>query len=174
VTQHPDDGVLHALLDGEIRAAELPAIEAHLRSCATCVARLEEARSFRDEAERLVGEIELPAPELPIQATGVAARPLPPRRVHLRPLAYAATLLAALGLGYGARGWLGSSGGGATTTAADLAAAPVAPSESSLADMVSRFSRLAVDVPGLRELELNPVVVDEEGSTAVDARGMVA
>jgi len=37
-----------------------------------------------------------------------------------------------------------------------------------------RFSRLAVDVPGLRELELNPVVVDEEGSTAVDARGMVA
>ncbi|MEK7372105.1 MAG: acetate--CoA ligase family protein [candidate division NC10 bacterium] len=43
-----------------------------------------------------------------------------------------------------------------------------------LADMVSRFSRLAVDVPGLRELELNPVVVDEEGATAVDARGMVA
>jgi acetyltransferase len=43
-----------------------------------------------------------------------------------------------------------------------------------LADMVSRFSRLAVDVPGLLELELNPVVADEEGSTAVDARGMVA
>lgn len=138
MTQHPDDGVLHALLDGEIRAAELPAIEAHLRSCATCVARLEDARSFRDEAERLVGEIDLPAQELPIQATAVAVTPRPPRRLHLRPLAYAATLLTALGLGYGARGWLGSSGGAATTTATDLTAAPAAPSESSLADMVSR------------------------------------
>jgi hypothetical protein len=148
VTQHPDDGILHALLDGEIRAAELPAIEAHLRSCATCVARLEDARSFRDEAERLVGEIELPAQELLSQATVVAAPRRPPRRLHLRPLAYAAMLLAALGLGYGARGWLGSSGGGATTPAADLAAAPVAPSESSLADMVSRTTNESPPVEG--------------------------
>ena len=142
--QHPDDGVLHALLDGEIRAAELPAIEAHLRGCTACLTRLEEARAFRDEAERLVGEI-----ELPVEEALVAAAPAPPaarsRRLHLRPLAYAATLLAALGLGYGIRGWSGSPRSTAAAPAASpgsLEAAPVAPSESSLADMVSRVETL--------------------------------
>jgi hypothetical protein len=140
VIQHPDDGVLHALLDGEIRAAELPAIEAHLRSCTACLTRLEEARAFRDEAERLVGEIELPA-----EVTAFAAAPASPagrpRRLHLRPLAYAATLLAALGLGYGTRGWVAAPRDLPAAPAenpAALAAAPVAPSESSLADMVRR------------------------------------
>jgi hypothetical protein len=140
VIQHPDDGVLHALLDGEIRAAELPGIEAHLRSCTACLTRLEEARAFRDEAERLVGEI-----ELPVQETAFAAAPASPaarpRRLHLRPLAYAATLLAALGLGYGTRGWVTAPRSNPAAPAerpAALAAAPVAPSDSSLADMVSR------------------------------------
>lgn len=139
---HPDDGVLHALLDGEIRAAELPGIEAHLRSCTACLTRLEEARAFRDEAERLVGEIELPVEEAHV-AAAPAARP---RRLHLRPLAYAATLLAALGLGYGIRGIGGSFRSPAAApaaTQASLEAAPVAPSESSLADMVSRAETLA-------------------------------
>lgn len=143
MTQHPDDGVLHALLDGEIRAAELPAIEAHLRSCAACLTRLEEARGFRDEADRLVGEIELPVHE---QASAAApgsgpAPSRPPRRVQVRPLAFAATLITALGLGYGMRGVVGSPRVGATGPVAEpaaLEAAPVAPSESSLTDLVSR------------------------------------
>lgn len=141
---HPDDGVLHALLDGEIRAAELPAIEAHLRSCTACLTRLEEARVFRDEADRLVGEIELPVQEQAV-ATVPASPPARPRRLHVRPLAFAATLLAALGLGYGMRGWVGSPQSTATApgaTSSALEAAPVAPSESSLADLVSRSETL--------------------------------
>lgn len=74
------------------------------------------------------------------------------------------------------------SPGEALEMLAELRMAPVlggirgrpAANRQALADMVSRFSRLAVDVPGLLELELNPVVADEEGATAVDARGMVA
>jgi hypothetical protein len=142
VIQHLDDGVLHALLDGEIRAAELPAIEAHLRSCTACLTRLEEARAFRDEAERLVGAIELPVPETSLAVASTQASPAErPRRLHLRPLAYAATLLVALGLGYGTRGWVAAPRTIPAAPAerpAALAAAPVAPSESSLADMVSR------------------------------------
>jgi hypothetical protein len=151
VIPHPDDGVLHALLDGEIRAADLPAIEAHLRSCTACLTRLEEARAFRDEADRLVGEIELPVPETSVAVASTQASPVArSRRLHLRPLAYAATLLAALGLGYGMRGWGGSPRNIAADPAASpasLEAVPAAPSESSLADMVSR----AESLPARRE-----------------------
>ncbi len=41
-----------------------------------------------------------------------------------------------------------------------------------LAELTSRFSRLAADVPALVEVEINPLVVDERGATAADARGM--
>jgi hypothetical protein len=138
VTQHLDDGVLHALLDGEIPAAELSATETHLQSCAACLTRLEEARAFRDEAERLVGAIELPLPLEGGAAAAPTAATLPrrPRRVHLRPLAYAATLIVALGLGYGMRGWVSVPEVSSRPSAGTLAAAPVAPSESSLADLV--------------------------------------
>ncbi len=104
MTQHLEEGVLHGLLDGEISAAELAPVNAHLAGCAECRARLEEARAFRDEAERLVSAIEVPADVSP-PADVVAIRR--PRRVPLRTMAYAATLVAALGLGYGARGWVG-------------------------------------------------------------------
>jgi hypothetical protein len=171
VIQHPDDGVLHALLDGEIRAAELPAIEAHLRGCTACLTRLEEARAFRDEADRLVGEIELPVPETAVAAASAtpAARP---RRLQLRPLAYAATLLAALGLGYGIRGWGGSprsTSAAPAPTSASLEAAPAAPSESSLADMVSRAETL----PQRREEDHSPIVNVSPNVPAADTASRV-
>jgi acetyltransferase len=39
-----------------------------------------------------------------------------------------------------------------------------------LAQMISRFSTMAADVPELAELEINPLVVDAKGAVAVDAR----
>ena len=51
---HLDEGVLHAMLDGEIESAELRAIEAHLAGCGTCGARLEEARRFKDESLTMI------------------------------------------------------------------------------------------------------------------------
>jgi acetyltransferase len=40
-----------------------------------------------------------------------------------------------------------------------------------LAGLVSRFSRIAVDVPDLAELEINPLLVGATGRPALDARG---
>ena len=40
-----------------------------------------------------------------------------------------------------------------------------------LADAICRFGALAVAVPELAELEINPLVVGAEGVEALDARG---
>ena len=108
---HLEDGVLHALLDGEIPSSELAPIQAHLEGCAECRARLEEERAIRGEADGLVGALEVPpASEGSGPAGGgrggagarrARARPLPFRG---RDLAWAATIVVAAGLGYAARG----------------------------------------------------------------------
>ncbi len=97
---HLEEGVLHALLDGEIASAELPPIQAHLATCAECRASLDEARALRGEAEALVETIQLPE-----ETAGAAAprlRPTP-RPAWGRRLAWAASLLLAAGLGYTVR-----------------------------------------------------------------------
>ena len=43
-----------------------------------------------------------------------------------------------------------------------------------LADTVSRFSRLAFDVPSLLELEINPLLAGTTGARALDVRGQIS
>ena len=43
-----------------------------------------------------------------------------------------------------------------------------------LAEVISRFARLAVDFPDLGEIELNPLVAGPDGVVAVDARATLA
>lgn len=45
---------------------------------------------------------------------------------------------------------------------------------SALEDLLQRVARLAVDVPALVELDINPLIVSPEGAIAVDARARVA
>jgi len=97
---HLEEGLLHALLDGEIASDELPPIQAHLAGCTECRARLEQERRLLAEAEGLVEVLEAP--------TGAATLP-PELKRSARPhwgrrLAWAASVLAAVGLGYVARG----------------------------------------------------------------------
>jgi acetyltransferase len=40
-----------------------------------------------------------------------------------------------------------------------------------LAGVVSRFSRLALDLPDLLELEINPLLAGPDGARALDVRG---
>ncbi|HSE53216.1 MAG TPA: zf-HC2 domain-containing protein, partial [Gemmatimonadales bacterium] len=96
---HLDEGTLHALLDGEIPSAELPPIQAHLRGCAECRARLAEEQDLLAESDRLIEVLELPE-------AAPAAVPLrnATRRVWPTRLAWAATVVLAAGLGYSARG----------------------------------------------------------------------
>ncbi len=67
---HLDEGTLHALLDGEIPSAELPAVEQHLAHCRECQARMEEARAFRNEAFGLIESLD---ESEPIESATVAA-----------------------------------------------------------------------------------------------------
>jgi len=40
-----------------------------------------------------------------------------------------------------------------------------------VAEVITRFAKLVVDVTGLREIEINPLVAGSAGAVAVDARG---
>lgn len=94
---HVDDGTLHAYLDGELPPAERARLEAHLAECPACRTRLEEERALVERAGQLLGlaqPVERPAPPMhQLRRPRLVWR----RRV---PLAWAASLLMAVGLGY--------------------------------------------------------------------------
>jgi hypothetical protein len=94
---HLESGTIHALLDGEIPSSELGPIQGHLATCAECRTLLETERGLLAESDGLIELIELPG-DTPI-TSGV------PRRRWVRGLAWAASLAAAVGLGWVGRGW---------------------------------------------------------------------
>ncbi len=107
---HLDEGQLTSLLDGELTASAQREAEAHLAACAECRGLYDEIRAFSMEADALVTGIELPRQPAPLPAphpgglprgdgAQASRRPLP-----WRTLGWAATLVAALGLGYLVRG----------------------------------------------------------------------
>lgn len=94
---HVDDGALHAYLDGELAPVERARLEAHVAECPPCRARLDEERALIARASELLG------------LAGPAERPAPPlhqlRHPRLAwrlriPLAWAASVVLALALGY--------------------------------------------------------------------------
>jgi hypothetical protein len=95
--QHLDEGVLNAVVDGEVPSSELESIQAHLDACSECRARLNETRAFADESEGLVELIEVPPRSKP-SAPVIASPGWGGGR--FRNLAWAATVVAALGIGY--------------------------------------------------------------------------
>ena len=98
---HLDEGTLHALVDGEVRSADLEAIRTHLAVCAECRAQLDEARACAGEAAGLVELVEVP----PAGQGADKPRGGTRRRFPMRELAWAASVVAAVGLGYaGVRG----------------------------------------------------------------------
>lgn len=100
---HVDEGTLHAFLDGELTAVERERVDAHLKGCAACQARLAEERAIVERASRLLGMAIPPERAMPPLAQ-LRQRRLPWWRVR-RPLAWAATLVMAVGLGWFARGF---------------------------------------------------------------------
>ncbi|MBA3659634.1 MAG: zf-HC2 domain-containing protein, partial [Gemmatimonadales bacterium] len=57
---HLDEGLLHAMLDGELELGEVRQVQAHLGSCASCDTRLKEVRELMAESDRLVATLEPP------------------------------------------------------------------------------------------------------------------
>jgi anti-sigma factor RsiW len=67
---HPDDGQLHALVDGELTPVEAAELEAHLRTCDACRARLGEARALLGESDGIVARLDLEPRRAPKAARG--------------------------------------------------------------------------------------------------------
>ena len=99
---HVDEGTLHAYIDGELSPDERQAVENHLSQCATCRASLAEERALLDRASAVLGAarpVERPAP--PFEQVRRASKPSP-WRVR-RSIAWAASIVLAIGLGYSLR-----------------------------------------------------------------------
>ena len=52
--QHPDEGTIHAWLDGALTADEARALEAHVAGCAQCAAAVTEARGLLAASSRIL------------------------------------------------------------------------------------------------------------------------
>jgi hypothetical protein len=96
---HKDEGMLHGYLDGELSPAEARRVDGHLAECPDCRRRLEEERALIARAAELLALATPPDRALPPFRAGDVK--LPPRvwwQVRL-PLAWAATVAVALGIG---------------------------------------------------------------------------
>ena len=96
---HVDDGTLHTYLDGELAPAEARGVDAHVAQCPACRERLEEERALITRAGELLALAAPPDRELPPFRAGDVR---PPTRLWWRvrlPLAWAATIVLALGIG---------------------------------------------------------------------------
>ncbi|HET9709746.1 MAG TPA: anti-sigma factor, partial [Gemmatimonadales bacterium] len=99
---HVDEGTLHAYLDGELAPVERERVDTHLKGCPACQARLAEERAILERASRLLGMATPPERAMP----PLTQLRRPPVIWRLRrPLAWAATLILAVGLGWYARGF---------------------------------------------------------------------
>src|SRR6266513_2836900 len=98
---HVDEGTLHAYLDGELSPPERAAVEAHVAQCPPCRTRLAEERALLDRATSLLGLARPPERAAPPLSQ---LQPAKRRFWEVRaPLAWAASIALALGVGYYAR-----------------------------------------------------------------------
>jgi len=97
---HVDDGILHAYLDGELSPVEVERLEAHVTGCPVCQARLDEERALIERASKLLGMAVPPGPEREAPPLHQLRQPRVIGRRLVIPLAWAATIVLALGLGY--------------------------------------------------------------------------
>jgi hypothetical protein len=99
---HPDEGSIHALLDGALSGIERSRIEAHVAKCETCRARVAEARGLMAGASRVIASLdETPTKVLQVAPTIRPAEPRPLWRIlRVTPArsAIAALLIVAVGV----------------------------------------------------------------------------
>jgi hypothetical protein len=108
--RHVDDGTLNAWLDEQLDdAPERASIGAHLATCGSCRARLEQERSTRSQAISLLaaaapaGLERPPFEQLVARASGGTSAAGRARRGWWVPATWAASIALALGLGWAAR-----------------------------------------------------------------------
>ncbi len=134
---HISEGLLHAHLDGAVgqdRAEQWLLAEAHLSVCEDCRRRLEEARQLRDAAGEILAVASAPSASKPdfqeLVAKAGNAAPLPRRKSWWNStsrLAWAASLMLAVGAGWLGRELLIQTGQDMPAVVAESEAIPQAP-----------------------------------------------
>ncbi len=70
--QHPDEGTIHAWLDGALSTEESGTLETHVATCAECAATVAEARGLIAASSRIVSALDIvPGGVIPLQAPPV-------------------------------------------------------------------------------------------------------
>ncbi|MBP2647718.1 MAG: hypothetical protein H6Q77_1342, partial [Gemmatimonadetes bacterium] len=112
---------LHAYLDQALSRSRCVVIESHLASCGFCRSQRDGIAALRDQTTLLLGAL-APARRIPVSLEELERRRLArePRRQRTRRALWAASLVGALGLGYGLRSV------GSATRPPELAVVPVA------------------------------------------------
>jgi hypothetical protein len=97
--QHPEEGIIHAWLDGALAAEEAAQLESHVGTCVECAERVAAARGLIAATSRIVGHLDI-VPGSVIPAAAPAKRSYWLRTAW--PAAIAASLIVAIGL-YGTK-----------------------------------------------------------------------
>jgi len=123
--RHIPEDELHAYLDQGLSRSQCVEIESHLAGCSSCRATRDGIAALRDRTTALLAKLAPPRRFPPAFETlrGQAARRVTSRRRRLRVAAWAASLVAALGLGWTASTMVGP---GRATSVATHTMPPVA------------------------------------------------
>lgn len=85
MTQHPEEGTLHAYIDGELSPDEAAALELHVGECALCAAALAEARGLVAAASRVITTLDAAPSSAASPAAPVVVKPSVGARRTVRP-----------------------------------------------------------------------------------------
>ena len=88
MTQHPEEGTLHAYIDGELSPAEAATLEQHVAECAACSAALAEARGLVAAASRVITTLDAAPSSAVTPAPAVASVPAATSKRVARPPAF--------------------------------------------------------------------------------------
>ncbi len=154
--RHIPEDELHAYLDQGLSRSQCVEIESHLAGCSSCRATRDGIAALRDRTTALLSQLAPPRRFPPAFETlrGLAAQRVHTRRRRLRAAAWAASLVAALGLGWSASTMVGS---GRTTSVATgtLPPVPEAPAIPTRTDSVE--TKPAAPTPVRSEARREPV-----------------
>lgn len=87
MTPHPEEGTLHAYIDGELARVEAATLELHVAECARCAAALAEARGLVAAASRAISALDTaPSAAAAAGSPTITSAPAAPRRAAWPPI----------------------------------------------------------------------------------------
>ena len=190
--QHPDEGTIHAWLDGAVPETEARAIEAHVTTCAQCAGAVAEARGLMAASSRILSALDgVPGGVVPASSANPATHTAPsvPATTHAGRRRFGVYARIAATLAFATAGGItlahvgdqgvraGDVRDAASTAAAPTGAAPTAVtaavasrgSQSLQMEVTKPAPRAAAQAARRREKSAEAATATQSASTARDA-----